>query len=295
MSGRFFQVMVKSHKKLSAGMVRLTFSGPQITEMGSTGVPDEYVRLFFPDPETGEQVLPIINEKGQWSWPEDKTRPHTQPYTIRRFDADNDEMDIDFVVHEGGLASEWAQAAKPGDTICIMAPVGLYEAPKDIAWQFLFCDATGIPAAFRIAEQTPPSVQTRMIIEVPDAAHEQQTAFGDHVKVSWLHGCGNGIAPSRLDEVLKGMPMPQGKGYFWFSAEHTVARTARRYLRHDLKLPGSSYKVVAYWNNNQAEWLKGWENLDEEIRRQIDAAWTSGRDLEEVRDEVEATLERFGL
>ncbi|MCW5713083.1 MAG: siderophore-interacting protein [Bauldia sp.] len=276
-------------------MIRVTFGGPGLSGFASTGVGDEYVRLFFPDPETGEVVLPIVDGRGFWSWPEGRKPAHTEPYTVRRFDGERGEIDIDFVVHEGGRASEWAQRARPGDGLVINQPHGLYEAPDDIEWVLFACDATGIPALGRLLEDLPASVEARAIVEIADPAHELTLMSPARLDVTWLHGSGNGIAPSRLPEAVGAMKLPARPGYVWIAAEQKAARPLRRRMRHELKLPGDRYSVTAYWTDHLAEWQAGWSALDPAIKARIEAAWASDRDRDDVADEVDAILDTAGL
>ncbi len=122
---------VLSRRNVTPGMVRVTLGGEGLGAFRSTGVGDEYVRFFFPDPETGELVLPDVDAQGFWKWPEGKKPAHCECYTIRavRSAAEGVEIDVDFVIHEHGRASEWAQQAAPGETIALREPFGLYEAP----------------------------------------------------------------------------------------------------------------------------------------------------------------------
>ena len=74
-----------------------------------------------------------------------------------------------------------------------------------------------------------------------------------------------------------------------------MLRDIRKYLRHELKLPGEQYKVIGYWTYKAEVWNAKYEALDESVRAALDAAWESDRDEEEIRDEVEKTLESAGL
>src|SRR5690606_36927869 len=109
---------VLARRNVTPGMVRVTLGGPGLADLRTTGVGDEYVRFFFPH-ETGELVLPDVDEKGFWKWPEGRKPAHCECYTIRAFRPGDPspEIDVDFVIHQHGRASEWAQAATPGDTI----------------------------------------------------------------------------------------------------------------------------------------------------------------------------------
>lgn len=294
MKQMFHEVTVASRRLITPGMVRITFAGDGLAAFKSTGIGDEYLRLFFPDARTGIRVLPSIDENGRWTYPEGPSKVRCSTYTVRRFDPEQRELDIDFVVHEGGLASEWAQGAQPGDTMVINSPRALYIPPGDMRWQVLVADATGLPALARILEQTPADIQSRVFIEVAEPAHEQDLPAHPLATVTWLHG-GNGIAQSRLADIVRSVPLPATPGYIWVAGEQKVVRAIRKYVRNELKFPAERYELVGYWVQDEEQWNAGWEALDPAVRGKIEAAWASDRDREEIRDEVDATLEKFGL
>jgi len=292
-SAGFYRAQVLQRQLLTPGMVRLTLGGEGLRDFCSTGIGDEYLRLFFPDAETGELALPSIDANGHWTYPEGRAKVRCSTYTVRRFDATSGEMDIDFVVHAGGLASEWAQNAAAGDAITINRPRGLYQLPDGAQWQVLLADAPGLPALSRLLEQGV-SIPTRAFIEVPDPSHEQPLPSGEHLSITWLHG-GNGASASRLADVARHVPRPSGPGYFWVAGEQKVVRSIRKFVRQELQLPATHYELVGYWVDKQQEWDARWEALDPATRARIEAAWASDRDPEEVRDEVEASFELLGL
>jgi len=292
-ASRFHTATVLRRTLLTPGMLRLTFGGAGLDTFRSTGIGDEYLRLFFPDPATGELALPVIDETGRWTYPDGPSKVRCSTYTVRRFDPVRGELDIDFVVHAGGVASDWAQRAAPGDSITLNSPRGLYAPPPGTQWQLLAADATGLPALSRLLEQMPPGLQTRVFAEVIDAAHEQPLATPPGTSITWLHG-GNGVAPSGLDAVLRRVPLPAGPGYVWVAGEQKVVRGIRKYVRQELKLPAQCYELVGYWVA-QHDWEARYEALDPAIRSRIEAAWESDRDPEEVQDEVDATYELVGL
>jgi len=291
---RLIKGTVLNRQMITPGMVRVTLGGDDIKALKTTGVGDEYVRLFFPDPETGELVLPDVDEKGFWKYPEGRKPAHCECYTIRYFR--DGEIDLDFVVHEHGRASEWAQAAEPGDEIAIREPYGIYEAPADADWLLFACDATGLPALGRLLEGLGENVDARVIVEVPDASHEQVFESRANLKLVWLHGAGNGIAPSQLEAAVRGITFPADRvAYVWVASEAKAVRPIRKYLRHQLKWPATRYSITGYWTDKLTEWEKGWEALDPTIKKRIDDLWRSDRDPQDVRDEVEAVMEKFGL
>jgi NADPH-dependent ferric siderophore reductase len=291
----FFHATVLSRTQLTPGMIRLTLGGPGLATFESTGVADEYLRLFFPHEKTGQVHLPVITEDGRWTYPDGQDAIRCATYTVRRCDRAAGEIDIDFVVHDGGTASAWAQRCRAGETITINKPRGLYAPPPDTRWQLLVTDAPGLPALHRILEQTPQDVQSRVFVEVAEPDHQQDLPYHPFATVTWLHGSGNGVAPSRLGEVLRSVPLPATPGYLWVAGEQKVVRTIRRFVRQELKWPADRYELVGYWVADGEAWEARWDALPTEIRSAIEAGWDSGRDPEVVQDEYDAVLERFGL
>lgn len=296
MSETFLIAEVLGSRLLTPGMLRITFGGAGLRDFPGTGVPDEYIRLFFPNPATGRVHLPLITEDGRWTYPDggmEALRYGT--YTIRTHRPESGEIDVDFVIHEGGVASTWAQGVRQGDTITINRPRGLYFPPADMTWQVLAADATGLPAVARILEQTPEHIQSRVFIEVAAADHELDLPYHPHLQVTWLHRSGNGIAPSRMADAVRSMPLPPTPGYVWVAGEQRVVRAIRKFVRQDLNMPPERFKLVGYWTHDNETWKAGWNAVPQEVKDALDASWSSGRNVEEIRDDYYATLEKYGL
>lgn len=288
---RFFRAEVKEARPICADMVRVVFGGPGLAEFRSTGVGDEYLRIFFPA-NGADPVLPVIHENGRWTYPDDAEPSPMRTYTVR--DARDGELAIDFVVHDGGIAAAWAQQAAPGDVVAVNTPTGMYDPPAGLRWQLLLADAAGLPAAARILETVPAGVRTRAVLEVPSPAHRVELPARDGVEVVWVYG-GNGHGKSRLSDALRAAELPAGTGYVWVAGETAVLRDARRYLRHELKLPSSAYKVVGYWTDNGEEYNRRFAALDEATQQWLLAPWETDADEEEQEDEYIARLESLGL
>jgi NADPH-dependent ferric siderophore reductase len=246
----FHETTLARREMLTPGMVRLTFSGEGLANFRSTGIPDEYIRLFFPDPDSGELILPAIDGEGRWTFPEERHRVRYSTYTVRRFDAVSRELDIDLVVHEGGQASDWAMTASVGERIVINNPRGLYVPPTDLRWQLLIADATGLPAVARILEQTPAGIFSDIFVELAEEAHVQ--ALPDHpgARVTWLTGSGNGIADSKIGGLLANAPGAQDGGYLWVAGEKSAVRELREQARSLPCFINGRQKLVAYWSRS---------------------------------------------
>lgn len=276
---------------LSPGMRRVVFGGDGVADYGSTGVGDEYIRLIFPREPDAAPDLPDVGEKGLDYTTVDLDRLRT--YTVRDHDPDAGRITVDFVVHDGGVAAAWALRAEPGHLVGLNTPTALYDPPAELGWQVLVADYAGAPAALRIAALTP-TVRTRLILEVPDDEHRLELPDRPRLEVTWVVG-GNGHGPSRLEEIVRTVPRPEGDGYVWVAGEAKAVRGVRKHLRHELRLPATAYKAVGYWIAGAETWRERYDALDEQTRAELDAIWQSDRDEEEQEDEYDARLTELGL
>lgn len=292
---RLYAATVVEIVELGPGFLRVVLGGDDVREFVSSGVGDEYVRLFLPPADGGPVQWPVPVGDG-WEHP-DPARPCVvRTYTVRRHDAVAGTVWIDVARHPGGVAAAWAERALPGSPVVISSPTGLYARPPQARWQVLVTDATGLPAACRLMEETPAEVATRVVLEV--SGPEQRldlSGLSPTADVSWVYG-GNGVGPSRLEHIVRSiLSGPLDDGFIWSAGETTAIRGIRRYLRHERWLPPSAYKVVGYWTQDSERWFTRYAALDDGVRAELEALWASGGDDEEIEDRVTARLERLGL
>ncbi|WP_460796380.1 siderophore-interacting protein [Microbacterium sp. GXF0217] len=289
------RIIARRVERLSPGMVRVVFGGEGLDGFVTTGVGDEYFRVFFPQDGQSEPNLPFPTDDGYWDFPEGVDPAPMRTYTVRAWDEAAQELTIDFVVHDGGIAAAWALRAQPGDVIGVNTPKGLYAPEEGIEWQLLIADATGLPAAARLAETAPVGIRTRVVVEVASEDDELDIVVAPGVELHWVHG-GNGHGPTRIEEILRASELPTGPGYVWVAGETKATRGVRRYLRHELKLPSTAYKVIGYWTANAEEWREKYNSLDDAVLSRLTAMWNDeSRSEEEIEDEYEAELEKLGL
>ena len=98
--------------RLTPHMVRVTLGGPELEGFSSPGA-DDHVKVFFAEPGAKRPNMPVVGPNGL-AMPEGLAKPASRDYTPRRFDAKAGELDIDFVLHGEGPASQWAERTKPG-------------------------------------------------------------------------------------------------------------------------------------------------------------------------------------
>lgn len=244
----FREITVVRNRAVTPLMRRVTFSGRDLGRFGSTQI---HVRLLFPPEGLAVPEWPRPGRNGRPAWPPEERRPAARLYTIRAYDKVRDEFDIDFVCHgDGGVAGPWAMSARPGDTIGILGPGG---GEFDSADWYLFAgDETAIPAIARHLEGLPANARGVALIEVADAAEQQEISAPPGVELRWLHR--DGLEAGRntiLGDAVRGVPWPDDiSGCFaWLGAEAATARDIRAYWRDEIGLDRNRFFAVAYWRH----------------------------------------------
>lgn len=276
--------------RLTPGMIRVTLGGRDLHDYPTTGIGDEYIRVFFPDHPDEQVRMPIVSENG-WEFPEGIEPAQMRTYTIREHRPG--EVDIDFVEHKGGVASAWAAQAQPGQQLAINAPRELYEPPPWAVRQVLVADEPALPAALRIAEITAADIETSIIAEVRAEPFRLEADI-DGIRYTWLDGSGNGVAPSGLVAALREAGVGE-RCYVWVASETRVSRDARGLLRRELTLAKDAYKCIGYWTDHAEEWRERYEALGRDFQVKVDSLYSSSKDEEEIVDEVDRLFESVGL
>lgn len=235
---------------VGSGLLRVTLGGPG-TEGFEAHAPDEHVKLIFPDPD-GTLRLPERNGT-MLRWP----RPAltSREYTVRRYDPATGEIDIDIAAHDGGLASDWARAVRPGDRMHIAGPPGGLIVPHAYDRYVLAGDITALPAIARRLEELPGTAKGWAFIEVADAAEEIELSAPEGVEVRWLHRgelpAGSGDALAR---AVTGVTVPEGERvYVWVAGEAGQIKPLRRWVRDELRLEKADCDITGYWKRGVAD------------------------------------------
>src|ERR1700738_2328054 len=112
----FRLVEVGRVERLSPRMVRLTLSGADLEGL-TVEHPAASARLLLP-PSRGDQLVVPSWNGNEFLLP-DGRRPAIRTFTPLRFAPEALSLDLEIVVHGGGVASEWADGAEPGDHAAI--------------------------------------------------------------------------------------------------------------------------------------------------------------------------------
>ena len=134
-----------------------------------------------------------------------------------------------------------------------VGPGGGDVIPAD--WYLLCGDETALPAIARIAENLPSSARASIVIEVADAAEQQEIASAAAIEVTWLYRDGAPAGSTDLlPQAVRGIALPdQGTPFVFAGCEQAAARAIRKHLRSEKQLPKDRHLVAAYWRRGHAD------------------------------------------
>ncbi|ELP3489690.1 siderophore-interacting protein [Pseudomonas aeruginosa] len=213
---RLFNVELKRREQLSPALTRFVFGGPEVAEM-KTLAADQRIKIFFPDASGQPPSLPGGSEWYQaYRSVEPARRPPMRTYTIRALRAEQEEVDVEFVLHgENGPASAWATHARIGDRLQLAAPNRQYgDDPGGYEWKppagvrhiLLIADETALPAVAGILEELagetePPVVEA--FLEVPGEADILDLPAIPAARLHWLPRHQSGIHSRNGERMIE--------------------------------------------------------------------------------------------
>ncbi|MFC7960856.1 siderophore-interacting protein [Rhodococcoides kroppenstedtii] len=287
-----YPAIVQYVEQLSPSMIRVVFGGPDLDRYVGLSAPDECVTVHFPP--TVDDVLPRMTEVGGvWGYHDLAVRPECRNYTVRSRTATT--MTVDFVLHEVGVAADWARAARPGHQVVLSRPRSWYCVPADVDWQLLVADQTGLPAVGRALEQLAPGARAHVVLEILDEGDRQDFATRGDVTVDWIVGTGNGVTPTALVDAVSSFERPDGVGYLWFAGEAGASRAVRAIARKQWGFDTKHCSSIGYWRERAEEWLAKYKRYERMALAGYNRALREGRSEAQAQEEFEALLERVGL
>lgn len=244
-------------ERLTPHMQRIVFSGDELRGFLSSA-PDDHVKLFFPN-SSGAIVPPVAGPNGP-TFPPGREYSPMRDYTPRRFDPEQQELTIDFVLHGDGPASEWARQASSGQRIGAGGPRGSVIIANDFDGYVLVGDEKALPAIGRWLREMPAHGRVEVLVEIPDIADRQDLPSAAHVNIRWLERNGLPAESSRLlEQALQELPTPHGEVFYWIATESRRARGMRLWLSEQRSVPKDWLKAKGYWKagadeDDQAGW-----------------------------------------
>ena len=244
---------VVSRTEVNPHMLRLTLAAAELSEL-HTYACDDHVGVVFPLDDGTRNDPTYDPDRMMLDW--HPPAPPMRKYTIRRHDAEAGELDLDIVVHPGGLASDWAVGLEPGEDVVLAGPPGSLAFPHTYGHYVFALDTTALPALARWLEEGDWLEERGVTAQVlVDHDREAERAYPlearPGVTVEWVSRAGG----SRLAEAVAGLDLGDraADDVFLFAAgEAGDIKPLRRWARER----GIAALITGYWK-------RGASGLDE--------------------------------
>lgn len=237
------RLQVQRIDQISPHFLRIRFVGDDLREFVSASF-DDHAKLMLPAQPGQPLVLPQPGPDGL-SLPPGAQKPVMRDYTPRCFDLAAGALDIEFVLHGDGIASRWAEAAKPGDEVGLGGPRGSFVVPTGFDWHLLVGDESAIPAIARRLEELPETAQAIAVIETGDAGDRRGFTSRARLDTHWVEtGAINALA-----KAVAALTLPAGEGFAWAGGEAASIAAVRQALvdANGHGLDKSRVRASAYW------------------------------------------------
>lgn len=274
------RVQVSRNVRIAPRFRRITVGGDALAGFADAALPADAFKAFLPAPGERRPVLPIRNDNGQLRYPDGATPPPIRAYTVRRFDHDALELDLDVVLHDASPSTTWANDAAPGDEIAVIGPRHDFYASPEADWHLIAGDETAVPAIAAILESLTPGTRARVLVEVDGPDDELPLRVRPGITVRWLHRAGQPAGTtSHLADAVRDLDWQPGTVQAWVAAEAAAARAVRRHLR-ERGVPPETTQACAYWRH-------GLDNaqVDEIALRRYQQAQATGEEVDDLEPE----------
>jgi NADPH-dependent ferric siderophore reductase len=170
-------------------------------------------------------------------------------YTIRRFDAGLQLLDLEVVMHGDGPGIRWAQAARPGLAVEAIGPRGKIGLDPNATWHLFAGDATALPAAFAMMETLPAGVRADAYLLVADPTERHHLDPDDAARtVTWRYEKA-GDGPAGL-VAAAAASAPDG-GHAYLAGEVALVSALKAALL-GRAWSADQVSAKAYWNRGRA-------------------------------------------
>ncbi len=245
----FRQVEVRRVERLSPRLIRVTLAGPSLEGL-TIEESAASVRLLLPPAGDHDLVMPSWN--GNEFLRADGGRPTIRTFTPARSDPSALELDLEIVTHGGGAASDWAQAAAPGDSAAVSGPGRGYVIDARAPAFLLAGDETAIPAIRQLLGALPEHTPAKVHVEVADPDGRLELSAGKNVRLVWSDLPSGAPSGETLVAAVAAARLGAGTR-IWAAGEAAAMQRIRRQLFDDQALPRSQATVRGYWKHGRAE------------------------------------------
>jgi len=224
----------------------LTFVGSEL-EGFSVPQPAASLRLLLPGAGNRDLVMPVWN--GNEFLLPDGTRPVIRTFTPLRPDPDLGTIDLEIVLHDSGLASDWARSAQFGDPAAISGPGRGYQIGEATSY-LLGGDESAVPAIGQLLESLPRDASVLAHIEVTHPGARRSLPPHPCARVLW-HQLPEGAPPGEaLVGAIAGSDL-DGETRVWVAGEAAAVQRIRRHLFTERSVDRARATVRGYWKHGR--------------------------------------------
>ena len=192
----------------------------------------------------GQDVMVLVAADGR--------RPVRRRYTIRSFDRAARTITIDVALHGDGPGERWVRSARPGDRVEGIGPRGKIFPNPAADWHLFMGDESALPAILAMTQALPGDADATLVLEIPEAADEQEVLAAARTRVSWLHRLSRPAGdPGALAAEAADVELPPGNGHAYLLGEAKVVLAMREVLARR-GLPQEQMSPKAYWGRGRA-------------------------------------------
>lgn len=230
---------------------RVTLGGCGLAGFPVVGA-DAFAYLLLPPAGRSELTIGLDFDWAQVRSMPRADRPRGAYYSVRHHRPELLEIDLDVVLHDGGVASGWAEAAAPGDKAAVWGPRVLFRPPTDTAWTLLVADDTAVPAMLSILDHRPADHRVVAVAEVAGEAEVRDVRPGPCVDLRWLRR----DRGERAADALRALRLPPGPGYAWGGGEHAWIQELEELVVDVHGIDAERRSLTSYWRRDRPTGLR---------------------------------------
>jgi NADPH-dependent ferric siderophore reductase len=233
-------VMAQGHGWEGAVLKLLRAKDFVVTVTGAEDVTPHYRRVHLTD---GGMLAATGVHPTMWVrlWFDNAGKPHQRAYTLVDPDPAAGTFSLEFALHEG-RASDWARAAKPGDTIEATVHGTGFERPHpEPSHVFAIGDPASLPAINSLLAALDPAPATVWFegdvdgLPCPAGVRRVPRREAGAELIERVR--------AELPDLLKGTPDP----YVWIACDTATTRGLSSYMRKELGVPKQRMHALGYW------------------------------------------------
>ncbi|MGB0903097.1 siderophore-interacting protein [Halocynthiibacter sp.] len=223
--------------QVTPNMRRITFGGAGLADFPE-GHEGGYIKLVFPDEPRSNPDRPVM-----------------RTYTILAHDVENATVTVDFALHgdSGGIATDWAISAQPGDCIPIAGPGSVKLAAPGRDWYLLAGDMTAFPALMCNFQNLPEDASGYVVIEIISDADKRDLNLPAGMELQWVVNPTPDVTKGALVDQIMTLPWRDGDVFVWTACEFDSMRRLRSYYRTERGVERDQFYLSSYWRAGRTE------------------------------------------